>query len=57
MGISPEIAQGTVRISLGKENTAEDIGYTLDILEDAISTLRNISSQWQKPAKKSTAIL
>jgi cysteine desulfurase len=57
MGVSPEIAQGTVRISLGKENTEEDIGYTLDILEHAISTLRNISSQWEKPAKKSTAIL
>lgn len=48
MGISPEIAQGTVRISLGKENTEEEINYTLDALEHSIGSLRNISSQWQE---------
>ena len=47
MGISPEIAQGTVRLSLGKENTEEEINYTLDALEHSIGSLRNISSQWQ----------
>jgi cysteine desulfurase len=52
MGISPEIAQGTVRISLGKENTEEEINYTLDALEHSIGSLRNISSQWQERENK-----
>ena len=52
MGVSKEFAQGTVRISLGRENTEEDIYYTLDVLEHSISNLRNISSQWKAPEKK-----
>jgi len=52
MGVSKEFAQGTVRLSLGKENSEEDIYYTLEVLEDSILSLRNISSQWQAPAKK-----
>ncbi len=47
MGVSPEITQGTIRISLGKGNTEEEINYTLDVLEHAIGSLRSISSQWQ----------
>jgi len=52
MGVSKEFAQGTVRLSLGKENSEEDIYYTLEVLEHSILSLRNISSQWQAPAKK-----
>ena len=52
MGISPEIAQGSIRISLGRENTEEDVDYTVNVLEDVISKLRNISSQWQIAEKK-----
>lgn len=52
MGVSPEIAQGTIRISLGKGNTEEEINYTLDVLEHAIGSLRSISSQWQAGEKK-----
>jgi cysteine desulfurase len=52
MGVSKEFAQGTIRISLGKENREEDIYYTLDVLEHTISNLRNISSQWQTKEKR-----
>jgi cysteine desulfurase len=52
MGISPEIAQGSIRISLGRENTEEDVDYTVNVLENVISKLRNISSQWQIAGKK-----
>ncbi len=54
MGISPEIAQGTIRITLGRENTEEEVNYTVDALESAIEQLRKISSQWQVVEKKST---
>ena len=52
MGVSPEIAQGTIRISFGKENTEEEINYTLDVLEHSIGSLRSISSQWQAREKR-----
>ena len=52
MGVTPEIAQGTIRISLGRENTEEEISYTLHVLEHSISSLRSISSQWQVIEKR-----
>jgi len=52
MGVSPEIAQGTIRISLGRENTEEEINYTLDVLEHSITSLRSISTQWQAIEKR-----
>ena len=45
MGISPELARGSIRISLGRENTEEEVDYTVSVLETAINQLRRISSQ------------
>jgi len=45
MGISPELARGSIRISLGRENTEEEVDYTVSVLKDAIKQLRSISSQ------------
>jgi len=56
MGISPEIAQGTIRITLGRENTEEEVDYTVDALESAIEQLRKISSQWQTAEKRALRI-
>ncbi|MBK5100381.1 MAG: cysteine desulfurase [Desulfobacteraceae bacterium] len=52
MGVSPEFAQGTVRISLGRENTDQEVDYTIDVLQDTIRQLRKISSQWNEMGKK-----
>ena len=52
MGVSPELAQGSIRLSLGKENTEEDIDYTIDVMGDTIKKLRKISSQWQTVEKR-----
>ncbi len=46
MGISPEIAQGSIRISLGRENTEEEVDYTVNVLENTIRELRRVSYQW-----------
>lgn len=43
MGISHEIAQGSLRITLGRDNTAEDITYFLEVLPQIIDRLRNMS--------------
>jgi len=45
MGISPELARGSIRISLGRENTEEEVDYTVSVLETTIDQLRRISSQ------------
>lgn len=46
MGISPELAQGSIRISLGRENKGEEVDYTVNVLKDTVRQLRKISSQW-----------
>ncbi len=41
MGVCPEFAQGSIRISLGFENTKEEIDVLINILPEVISKLRN----------------
>jgi cysteine desulfurase len=43
MGIPPELCQSALRISLGRENTEEDIDYALDIIPDVVRRLREMS--------------
>ena len=52
MGVPTELAQGAIRISLGKENTGDEIDYTVDVLQNVISQLRTISSQWAVEGNK-----
>lgn len=47
MGVPPELAQGSIRISLGRENTEEEVDYTVSVLEETVRQLRGISSQWK----------
>ncbi len=44
MGIPPQTAQGTIRFSLGEDNTKEDVDSVIDALCDITTRLRNISS-------------
>jgi cysteine desulfurase len=43
MGYPHEVAHGSLRLTLGKENTDEDIDYVLAILPDIIEKLRRMS--------------
>jgi len=43
MGLIHEIAHGSLRISLGRDNTEEDIDYTLEVLPQIIARLRSMS--------------
>jgi cysteine desulfurase len=40
MGLSPELAGGSTRFSLGRLNSEDDIRYVLDVLPDVIAGLR-----------------
>jgi cysteine desulfurase len=43
MGFSHEVAHGSLRLSLGKENTLEEIEYVLEILPGIVEKLRQMS--------------
>jgi cysteine desulfurase len=43
MGLPHEIAHGSLRLTLGKENSDEDIDYVLEILPGIIEKLRKLS--------------
>ena len=49
IGVPPEIAQGSLRLTLGDANTEEDIDYVLEVLPQVIEKLRAISP-FYKPA-------
>jgi cysteine desulfurase len=49
MGLSPKEAQGSIRISLGKDTREEDIDTVVDALADTVKRLRSISSIENKP--------
>lgn len=48
MGVEPAIAQGSIRFSLGKDNTEEDIDYVLEVLPEIIVRLRAMSPLYRK---------
>ena len=43
MGIQPEIAHASIRFTLGKDTTKEDIDHTLKVLAEKVKKLREIS--------------
>lgn len=47
MGIPEEICRSSLRFSLGRYNTAEEIDYTLEVLPRIVDRLRRISPLWR----------
>ncbi|MHA1578564.1 MAG: cysteine desulfurase NifS [Candidatus Freyarchaeota archaeon] len=45
IGLTPEQASGSLRLTLGKRNTEEDIDYALEVLPKIVSDLRKLSSR------------
>ena len=43
LGLPADIAHGSLRLTLGRENTAEDVDYLLEALPDIVTKLRNLS--------------
>jgi cysteine desulfurase len=43
IGLTPEIAQGSLRLTLGDANSEEDIDYVLNVLPEIVGKLRNMS--------------
>ena len=53
MGMSPERARGTLRFSLGKQNTDEDIEFALSLISPTVARLRELSPVYNKIAASS----
>ena len=52
MGLPRSLARASVRISLGKQTTAEDIGFAISVIPETVGRLREISPAYQKqPAR------
>jgi cysteine desulfurase len=48
MGLSPARARGSLRFSLGKQNTPEDIDLALEIIPQTVAHLRDLSPTYNK---------
>lgn len=48
MGLSPERARGSLRFSIGKQNTKEDVDLLLAVLPETVGRLRELSPVYNK---------
>jgi len=47
IGLKPEDAHGSLRLTLGRENTEEEVEYVLETLPKIVKKLREISPMWR----------
>lgn len=52
LGRDDELARGAIRFSFGKENSAEDVEYLLEILPKAVENLRKLSPHFLQQTAK-----
>ncbi len=57
IGLPHAVAHGSIRISLGRENTGEDVEYLLKEIPQVVSQLREMSPVWDREAQKPTWVL
>ena len=50
IGLAPEDARATLRLSLGHQTTDEEIDFALDTIPPVIERLRQLSPTYKKPA-------
>jgi cysteine desulfurase len=43
IGLKPEEAHGSLRLTLGKDNTEEEVDYVLKVLPEIVEKLRKMS--------------
>ncbi|MDF2522431.1 MAG: nifS [Clostridiales bacterium] len=47
IGVSPELANGSLRLTFGEENTQEDVDYLLEVLPAIVERLREMSPLYE----------
>jgi len=48
MGLPPERARGSIRFSLGKQNTSEEVDFALGLIPSTVARLRELSPVYRK---------
>jgi cysteine desulfurase len=48
MGLSPERARGSLRISLGKQSINEEVDFAISVIPETVARLRELSPVYQK---------
>lgn len=55
IGLPHEIAHGSLRLTLGEQNTEEDVDYIIETVIDVVKTLRSMSPVWENGKPNLTA--
>ena len=55
IGLPHEIAHGSLRLTLGEQNTEEDVDYIIETVTDVVKTLRSMSPVWENGKPNLTA--
>src|SRR5208283_1409150 len=50
MGLGRDRAKASIRLSLGKQNTEEDVDFALGLIPETVARLRDLSPVWPKKA-------
>ena len=50
MGLPSEIARASLRFSLGKQNTPDDVNFALDLVPQTVARLRDLSPVYNRRA-------
>ena len=53
MGLSADRARASIRFSLGKQNTAEDVEFAIELVPEIVARLRELSPVWMRAAVSS----
>jgi cysteine desulfurase len=57
MGLSADRARASIRFSLGKQNTADDVEFALGLVPEVVARLREISPVWRKAVSSQPSAL
>ena len=49
IGLKPADAHGSLRLTLGKDNTQQEVDYVIEELPKVVESLRKISPIWNNP--------
>ena len=55
IGLPHEIAHGSLRLTLGEQNTEKDVDYVIETVTDVVKTLRSMSPVWENGKPNLTA--
>jgi cysteine desulfurase len=54
LGLPPQLAQGTVRFSLGRDNTEAEIDEVIEKVPAIVEQMRGMSSEYKRKVKRET---